>query len=423
MFFATFYIIANIFQSYELWLLYRCFFGKSKRGAGIEFLAFVLFFAVPMLLNVFIDIPILTGLSSYVMLVLIAFFGYESGWKQGLLYSVFAFVSMTLAECIVGLATGFLDLNVFQSREYYNVWGMVALPVVQYLVVLMIRNFRNLQKGREIPILYWAVTIVLPVFSLYLDLMICQQNFYWLNMLGCTVILFVMNVLVFYLCDVQIENMRVRFEKEKLEQLNVYQNRQLKLMHQMDEELRIQRHDFQKHISMLAFMNSQGEKEKLTAYLNEMQEGELFQTKFERTDNFVIDSILSYKLQESDRLGIETKMDVKVPKDLNVSAYVLTGILTNLLDNAIEACEKVQDKKIKITIKYAKKMLIIRISNTYDGKEKFNSVMGIKTSKKDKELHGYGIKSIRHMVESVDGDFEIHTKEEWFVADVVIPLV
>ena len=212
-------------------------------------------------------------------------------------------------------------------------------------------------------------------------------------------------------------------QKEKLEQLNVYQNRQLKLMHQMDEELRIQRHDFQQHISMLAFMNSQGEKEKLTAYLNEMQEGELFQTKFERTDNFVIDSILSYKLQESDRLGIETKMDVKVPKDLNVSAYVLTGILTNLLDNAIEACEKVQDKKIKITIKYAKKMLIIRISNTYDGKEKFNSVMGIKTSKKDKELHGYGIKSIRHMVESVDGDFEIHTKEEWFVADVVIPLV
>ena len=68
-------------------------------------------------------------------------------------------------------------------------------------------------------------------------------------------------------------------------------------------------------------------------------------------------------------------------------------------------------------------MLIIRISNTYDGKEKFNSVMGIKTSKKDKELHGYGIKSIRHMVESVDGDFEIHTKEKWFVADVVIPLL
>lgn len=108
---------------------------------------------------------------------------------------------------------------------------------------------------------------MLPVFSLYLDLMICQQNFYWLNMLGCTVILFVMNVLVFYLCDVQIENMRVRFEKEKLEQLNVYQNRQLKLMHQMDEELRIQRHDFQKHISMLAFMNSQGRKRKTDSVL------------------------------------------------------------------------------------------------------------------------------------------------------------
>ena len=314
MFFATFYIIANIFQSYELWLLYRCFFGKSKRGAGIEFLAFVLFFAVTMLLNVFIDIPILTGLSSYVMLVLIAFFGYESGWKQGLLYSVFAFVSMTLAECIVGLATGFLDLNIFQSREYYNVWGMVALPVVQYLVVLMIRNFRNLQKGREIPILYWAVTIVLPVFSLYLDLMICRQNFYWLNMLGCTVILFVMNVLVFYLCDVQIENMRVRFEKEKLEQLNVYQNRQLKLMHQMDEELRIQRHDFQKHISMLAFMHSQGEKEKLTEYLNEMQEGEFSRRSLsERTIlSLTVFSVINCRRQTA--LGLKLKWMSKFQK-------------------------------------------------------------------------------------------------------------
>lgn len=423
MLFTTFFIIASIFQSYEMWLLYRCFFGKSRRGIGSEFLAFFLFFAVTTTLYLFLGIPIVTAIASYGTLVLAALFVYESGWKNGLLYSVFAFVSMTLAECIVGLATGFIDLNIFQSGEYYNVWGMVALPVVQYLVVILIRNFRNLRKGREIPILYWTVTIVLPIFSLYLDLIICQQNFYWLNMLGCTVLLFIMNVLVFYLCDVQIENMRVRFEKEKLEQLNVYQNRQLELMHQMDEELRIQRHDFKKHISMLAFMNSQGEKEKLTEYLNEMQEGELFEAKFEKTGNFVIDSVLSYKTQEANRLGIESKMDVKVPKDLNISAYVLTGILTNLLDNAIEACCKAKQKHIKVVIKYAKKMLIIRISNTYDGKEKFNSVTEIKTSKSDKELHGYGIKSIRHMVESMEGDFTIRTKDEWFVADVAIPLM
>lgn len=57
-------------------------FGKSKRGAGIEFLAFVLFFAITMLLNVFIDIPILTGLSSYVMLVLIAFWGMRAAGNK-----------------------------------------------------------------------------------------------------------------------------------------------------------------------------------------------------------------------------------------------------------------------------------------------------------------------------------------------------
>lgn len=37
MLFATFYIIANIFQSYELWLLYRCFFGKASVGQALNF--------------------------------------------------------------------------------------------------------------------------------------------------------------------------------------------------------------------------------------------------------------------------------------------------------------------------------------------------------------------------------------------------
>lgn len=42
MLFTIFFIIASIFQSYELWLLYRCLFGKSKRGGWMEFAAFLL---------------------------------------------------------------------------------------------------------------------------------------------------------------------------------------------------------------------------------------------------------------------------------------------------------------------------------------------------------------------------------------------
>lgn len=82
MLFAIFFIIASIFQSYELWLLYRCLFGKSKRGGWMEFAAFLLFFVVTSSLYLFVNIPLLTGLVSYGVLVLIAFFWYESGWKK-----------------------------------------------------------------------------------------------------------------------------------------------------------------------------------------------------------------------------------------------------------------------------------------------------------------------------------------------------
>ena len=74
MLFTIFFIIASIFQSYELWLLYRCLFGKSKRGGWMEFAAFLLFFIVTSSLYLFVNIPLLTGLVSYGVLVLIAFF-------------------------------------------------------------------------------------------------------------------------------------------------------------------------------------------------------------------------------------------------------------------------------------------------------------------------------------------------------------
>ncbi|MCI5730512.1 MAG: GHKL domain-containing protein [Eubacterium sp.] len=422
MLFTIIFIIASVFQVYEFWLLYRCFFQESQWGRGAELAAFFLFFCITTSLYLFINIPLLTALGTYGTLLAIALIVYRSGWKRGLLLSVFAFISMTLAECIVALASGYIELNAFQSKEYYSIWGIVCLPIVQYMVVLLIRNFRNLRQGKDIPVLYWAITVMLPLFSWYLSLMLYRQDMYWLNMIGCTLVLFMMNILVFYLYDSQIENLRIRYEKENLEQLNMYQTEQLRLMNEMDEELREQRHDFQKHISMLSYMNNQGERDRMSEYLDEIRESDLYQKKYDKTGNFVIDSILGYKLQEAARYAIEVNTEVQVPKELELSVYDMTTLLTNLFDNAIEACRNVDDRRIKIRIKYAKRGLLIKISNTFDQKIIRDEKGEIVTRKADREQHGYGLKSIKRIVQKYQGDFEVYEKDAMFVADATLYL-
>ena len=96
MLFTIIFIIASVFQVYEFWLLYRCFFQESKWGREAELAAFFLFFCITTSLYLFINMPLLTALGTYGTLLAIALIVYRSGWRRGLLLSVFAFIRMTL---------------------------------------------------------------------------------------------------------------------------------------------------------------------------------------------------------------------------------------------------------------------------------------------------------------------------------------
>ena len=100
----------------------------------------------------------------------------------------------------------------------------------------------------------------------------------------------------------------------------------------------------------------------------------------------------------------------------------IVSILSNLIDNAIENCDKCKNKKtINIMLKIDNAdNFIISVKNTIPSKYKFDK-NNIVSSKKDKMKHGYGIKNIIKIVEKNHGhyDFECNENEFWF--SVIIP--
>ena len=100
-------------------------------------------------------------------------------------------------------------------------------------------------------------------------------------------------------------------------------------------------------------------------------------------------------------------------------------ILGNALDNAIECEKKIQEKEkrlIDVAIFSKKDFLIMRFENYFDGELKF-SEGNLKTTKtKRSELHGYGIKSIKHAVKKYGGAVNINVEENWFELKVLIPI-
>lgn len=417
--FTVISMLSEIFLTYEIFLLMRCFFKECRFPRYVELLAYVILYAMLTMPNLLLGIPIVNLICSFGSEMLITVC-YRGSWKKRILSGVFVFGIFTLSECIVALLSGYINLSLIESLEYYSIFGIICLPVVQLLIVLLVRNFSNMREGEEVPISYWIVSLTLPILTVFLFVLFYQSsNLNFPLILTCTAVLFAINVLVIYLYDYQIQSFQVQKEKEMLELQNQYQRSQLELMNETVEKSREQRHDFLKHISMISYLNEKKDAERLSSYLAEIQGNMKKDQQFVDTGNFILDGILNYKIQEAISLEIRMEVEVKVPEDLELSLYDMNIILTNLLDNSIEAVKRCEDKQIDVRIVYSKSRLDIRICNPYHGtlkKERGHFV----TTKKDSTLHGYGLKNVEKIVKKYDGTFEVKTVANTFVVSVCL---
>lgn len=409
------FLISSAFQTYEVYLLMQCFLKKCRLGGKGVLCAYAGLYLMLTLPNLLLGIPIMNLVCSSGGELLITLI-YKESWKKRILSGVFIFVIFTLAECVVALLSGYINLDIFSSTEYFSAFGTICLPVVMYLIVLFIRNLKNIQEGEDVPASYWIISVALPISSVYLFVLFYHQPGLRLQSVGaCAVVLFAINIFVIYLYDRQLHSFRLQVEKDTLELQNQYQKNQLELMNQVVEQIREQRHDFIRHISMISYMNEQHETERLAAYLGEIQENILQSQKYADTGNPVLDGILNYKLQEAVAADITVDMKLKVPEELELSVYDMNLILANLMDNSMEAVHDIREKRIELGVRYISKgeRVFIWFRNPYEGVRE--SIGGnFRTTKEDKDYHGYGLRTVEKIVKKYGGTLEIGTKNGIF---------
>lgn len=191
-------------------------------------------------------------------------------------------------------------------------------------------------------------------------------------------------------------------------------------------------HDINNHFGVMKKICEEGENSpdksigKIRDYLNSlgMEYKGLF-TNVE-TGNMAIDAVVGIKKSYALSKGINLSTEIFIPKDMNCDSMDMVIILGNLLDNAIEACEKLKDNKnIKLVIKYSFNNIIISIENTYNGKlgkaEGDNEQSKLpKTTKGDFIHHGIGLQNVRNIVSKYNGDMSWSANNNIFKTDVLI---
>ncbi len=418
-----FYIITNIFDVYIIYKFMSAFFERKDVNRRLEIISYIFYFLSITSVYIFINIPIITLLCNVTVLFLVSF-NYKTSLKKRILAVLLIYIILISIESIVALTFGFLDFSVFSKNdEFSSAAGMIIVKILLYIAALFINNYKNMKNKTVIPYSYWFAIFFIPLISLFIILIIIEMasdNAF--KVISVIVSLLFVNFFVFYLYDKLSVQQEEKYEKMRLMQQNNYYQKQFELMKASLKSTRSFKHDMKNHLTVLKLLVDKNEHNKALKHIEQMTDAIITAKEYAQSGNIIIDSILNFKLQEAEQHGISVSLELSIPEQLSITSFDMSVILGNLLDNAINACSKLEkDKRLDVKIKYKKGRLIIKISNTYNGDLNY---MGDKliTSNEDKENHGMGIKNTKFALDKYNGEMEIEHTEDIFTVILLMYL-
>ena len=185
-----------------------------------------------------------------------------------------------------------------------------------------------------------------------------------------------------------------------------------------DENIRSFRHDIAKHIRVMDALCSSNEIQGLKEYIKDIDAKYVDAAVQVDTGNFVADYFINQTVSELKKQGdIKFEIIGRFPEKIVVSNSDLCILFGNAMENALEALKKVEgDRKLTVVIRNIHNHLFISIANSTAAPE----TIDLKTTKRDKGYHGYGVGNMIKVVESYGGNIIFEVEDNIFNADIYI---
>ena len=234
----------------------------------------------------------------------------------------------------------------------------------------------------------------------------------------CAVVL-ALNLCVFYLYHILSQNyVQLREQDIYKQQTIAYQN-QFEVMKESQSRIRALRHDMKNHMLALEGLAKSAKQDKVIEYLMSIQEFMENPSEHIYTGNEALDSLLNYKLQRAKEELKKVETDIVLPEKMNLHSFDFNVIVGNLLDNAIAASIRTDERFLKLCIRMENGILFLYMAN---------SCMGIpegvceirRLSEKSLAGHGIGLTNVQRIVEKYHGDMEMHCKDNHMETEIML---
>ncbi len=347
-------------------------------------------------------------------------------------YSLFIALSKLLSyfafSFIIDKAIGTIPYLTEESF-FYRILS-IELPNIFMLVMIILMGLFTKSKNKSVPLRYWLLLFIVPlttlgtltVYQYYIDRLAPGEEINAYIIISTIGLVFI-NILIFFLFS-KLQN---QLELQKNQIIISTQMRLEKLSFQKMEEsynrTRELRHDLKNHILSLRGIAENGTKEQLLEYLDKMTDAVEEATYISVSKNSAVDAIINEKMLLAQKNSIATHFDIAPLDSENVPSMDICTILSNALDNAIEACVKIEnpsERYINVKITTENGIFISVVNPSVEAPKKRAGIYI--SSKKDTVNHGLGLKSIRRTVDKHNGDILIKYENGTFTLIAELPI-
>ena len=369
-----------------------------------------------------------------VMIILAMWFLYEISFIKTLILVFFIESIITITDYIVIMILAKIYGDITTLGGASSLIGRLILilsRLILFAILIVISRISSKKRNNvtaDMSNKEWIQFLIFPIFTICAVMLMVNSVMksyhsdivpvYYIIAIG----LIVLNLVVFHLISEILEHSRKMKEAQILRQQSIGQ---VELYNSMRENYNIQRqrtHEYKNQIVCMDMLMKKKDYSKLENYIGNISDGLDAQLDMVDTNNDVVNAILNAKYYEAIKNDVLFVLKINDLSDIKVSDEDIVTILSNLLDNAIEAAKQcdVGKRTVKIKLLSEDDVLSIAVTNAYKTEPMLTEDGYIRTTKNNKEEHGWGIRNIVATLEKYDAEYIIDYKNGEFVFSIMM---
>lgn len=345
---------------------------------------------------------------------------YHVIWYVAVFHALFTTIIMGLSEL-----TSYNIMRYFVSDFFsYNTHlrNLIILAVlsktIYFLIAYITSHLLNKKNGKEMPrckssLLFTSIPIV-SLFVMVTLFAVCKDTDFSTHtdwMISISAVLLLISNLLIFVIDNYNQKKELAFTEIQLRLLKEQDATEYyKLLLKQNESQNILIHDIKKHLNVISVLNDKNEPAKIAEYINLLIQSPALKGNTHLCDREILDAILCRYQTRCNEKGVAFHTDIRSNTTDFITDTDMTSLFCNLLENALESSADINNAFIELSLNRRENTpyTVLVMTNSCEHNPFCEHGKKLITSKSDKQKHGFGMKSIKRIVEKYHGELQTY---------------